>query len=642
MRFFVVLCTSVVAFFNFSQTPGGIGNANLTAWFKPDNLGLGDLSSWTTTPSSVYSIGISDNTAPYPVVTNIPLNSTSNYNKTIDFTGNSSLNSKVLQNSTNLDLLDNGTSSNQGTMFCSYFLPSSNMNGHMMLYNEVGIDGIQLRNLGNIGRLAIGKFNSIDGCRNWTENFRPSTVSYKGNRTGTMKLLHLDTEVNSQTSSASSGAFGLYIGCKPGANNSYYNGFINEIIFYDRDLSVNEMKRVNSYLAIKSGATLDNSNGGSNGDYLSSNSTLLWDASNQPVYHNDVIGIGRDDNQGLIQKQSHSFDDSLRLYIDDLASTNEGNLGVFTTNSAFILVGNNQGEVWGNPASYNELPNLSGCPLFSRVEREWKVQNTNFNDVFSIDIALDFSANLNNVNPNDIRLIVDSDGDFSSTNWFTYTNCYYNGDAAGTSITFSSGRLIISNLSSLHFPVNSTAFFTIGSATVNTPLPVEFLNLETQCLDDDIVFNWTVGSESNNSHYLLQAIQEDGNIVELARLDSYGNTSSLASYSFQYKNISRYKLFQVSSEDYNGFKRILDKTYIDCHDLDPITIIPNPVVDDWSFKSDCKGVFYLKDYTGAVIDRDSFFKGNNLIDGSDLSKGVYFIDFYFFNGRTTRSRLVKL
>ncbi|MGB0933849.1 MAG: T9SS type A sorting domain-containing protein [Lishizhenia sp.] len=621
-----------------SQTPGAVGNTNLTAWFNTDNLSLGNLSTWSTAYPSSPAISISDNSSPYPVVTNNP----SNYNNTISFAGNTATTLKGFQSSGSLNLLDNRISSSEGTMFCSYLLPSSNSNGHMVLYNEAVGDGIQMRNFGSSGRLAIGKYNSSNACRNWTESFKPSIIAYRGNRTGTMKLLNLDAEVSNSSSSASSGAYGLTIGYNPSSSSSSYIGYINEIIFFDRDLSDNEMTRVNSYLAIKFGATLDNSNGGTNGDYLSSNSTTLWDASDQPDYHNDVIGIGRDDNQGLNQKQSHSFDDSLRLYIDNLETSNNDNSGVFSASNTFILIGRNTGEVWGNTDSYNELPNVSGCPIFSRVEREWKVQNTNFTDVFSIDIALDASANLNNINPNDIRFIVDSDGDFSTTNGSTFTNCFYNGDAAGTSITYSSGRLIISNLSTSHFPVNSTAYFTIGSTTANTPLPVEFLNLETNCFDNDIVFNWTVGSESNNAQFLLQAIQEDGDVIELSRIDSYGNSSSLANYSVQYKNTSHYKLFQVSSVDYNGFERVLDKVYIDCENLDPILIVPNPVVDNWSFKSEFNGVFYIKDYTGAVVEKKRFFKGNNLIDGSYLSKGVYFIDFYFSNGSTTRSKLVKL
>ena len=174
-----------------AQNPGNVGTVNLSAWFKPDLLPLGNVGRWTTTyPTGVSGVTVTDNLTPFPQATNTPLNGISNYNTTIEFTSNTITNLKALQNTSSLNLLDNSTSSSQGSFFGVYYLPSTTSNDHMMLYNEVGNDGIQFRNLGANGRFAIGKGLGTSGnaSKDWAENFLPTIVSYKGNRSSSTTM----------------------------------------------------------------------------------------------------------------------------------------------------------------------------------------------------------------------------------------------------------------------------------------------------------------------------------------------------------------------------------------------------------------------------------------------------------------------
>lgn len=50
----VYLLAFVLVYSNLlAQNPGNVGLANLTAWFKPDALSLGNVTSWTTS----YPVG---------------------------------------------------------------------------------------------------------------------------------------------------------------------------------------------------------------------------------------------------------------------------------------------------------------------------------------------------------------------------------------------------------------------------------------------------------------------------------------------------------------------------------------------------------------------------------------------------------
>ena len=446
----------------WGQNPGNVGTTNLTAWFLPDALPLGVVQSWSTTyPIGASQITVTDASLPYPIATNIPAGNVSNYNTTVEFNANSTGALKGLSNSGSLDLLENSNSNSQGTFFCAYYKPSSGPNHHMLLWNN-GTHAIQLRNLGNSGRMAIGKLpsNSPNATRNWAEDFVPTIISYKGNRSSSNSMNAYERGANFTTSSASqsSGLNGLYMGYYPNNNNSPYNGYIHEYIFYDRDLTDDEMRRVHSYLGIKYGATLDLIGGGQNGDYTSSSDALIWDASNNASYHNNVVGLARDDAQGLLQKQSHAFNDNYRVYLGLLAPANIANIGLFSADQSFVMFGQNNGSGCANLASNNEAP----VGVQSKLSREWKVTKTNFSDQFSMDIRIDtcnVAGSLNGVIlPTNFRLLVDNDGNFSDAAVHDMTS--------GLTFTMNGTYLTVSGISATHIPNNSTKYLSIGYNTI--------------------------------------------------------------------------------------------------------------------------------------------------------------------------------
>lgn len=497
MRISLLIFFLLFGTIQFAQNPGNVGTANLTAWFKPDNLTLGIVTNWTTTiPNGAGSISVSDNTAPYPIASNTPPGNTSNYNTTIEFTSNSNTAIKALQNTTSLNLLDNRNSTSQGTFFGVYYFPTFvRNNNHMMLYNELSGDAIQFRNLGTVGRFATGRGIGIstNASRDWTESHLPTIISYNGNRSGASTLT---TKENSATftgggASQSSGQIGLHFGLMPGNANSPYNGYLNEFIFYNRDLTNLEMNKIHSYLAIKYGITLDNVGGGNQGDYISTNGTILWDASISPNYHNDVIGVGREDNQGLLQKQSHSFDDITRIYLNNLAATNAANTGVFQSDSSYVLMGHDGGLTCNTLATRNELP--SSPYLNSRIEREWKVTKTNFTQNFSCDITINPCAIGVDFDTTCLALLVDDDGNFNNAS-------VYN-SSSGLTFSINGTTISVSGISALHIPNNSTRYLTLASVTFSKNLRQDTLKCEEDSIQLDAgnlgsSYLWNTGQTS--------------------------------------------------------------------------------------------------------------------------------------------------
>ena len=182
-----------------------------------------------------------------------------------------------------------------------------------------------------------------------------------------------------------------------------WNGLIGEIILYDRNLAAWEKDKVESYLAIKYGNTLTHNYYA--GDWNGTTGTTLWTLGGG--YDNDITGIGRDDCQGLNQKQSKSVNNGLQPVIgnaDLLAATNTDHTGNFTTDQSFLLWGANNGAAtFGAPYAFSGMSH--------RLTRIWKTQENG--TVGSVKVALpksDFPGNATQ-----IHLLVSNDATFDNS-----------------------------------------------------------------------------------------------------------------------------------------------------------------------------------------------------------------------------------
>ena len=72
-----------------AQDPDAIGNSNLKAWYKADDLVTGNVTTWSTTyPAGIAALSNSDASAPYAQATHVPPGSIMNYNAVVNFSGN--------------------------------------------------------------------------------------------------------------------------------------------------------------------------------------------------------------------------------------------------------------------------------------------------------------------------------------------------------------------------------------------------------------------------------------------------------------------------------------------------------------------------------------------------------------------------
>ncbi|MFM9950740.1 MAG: T9SS type A sorting domain-containing protein [Saprospiraceae bacterium] len=190
--------------------------------------------------------------------------------------------------------------------------------------------------------------------------------------------------------------------------NRIFSGEISEVIVYRTNLSPTNAQRVESYLAVKYGITLDQS---SPVDYLASNGIPFWSAASAGIYNNDIAGIGRDDQSVLAQKQSRSIntDEIVTIGLGAIAASNVDNGGGFASNLQFLTWANND----GSKAYADRLTDVPG-QVTDRMERTWQAQEYGGN-VGNTEILFDLTGlGFTGVTAGDYYLLVDNDGDFSN------------------------------------------------------------------------------------------------------------------------------------------------------------------------------------------------------------------------------------
>lgn len=557
-----------------AQSPGGVGTANLTAWWNPDVLPLGNVTSWTTIyPSGASAITLTDALAPYPIATNTPTGNTSNYNTTIDFAGNGignlpAASARALEFLGTLNLLDNRTSTSQGTFVSSYYINDVGTGGqHIVDYRETVGDAIQFRWLsGNVTRMAIGTSGQdTNATRDIPDNGNPMVVTCYGNRSTASSLnvrsRSLDITTKSKSQAGTGGSAGLVVGARRNNSGAYlgsHRSFINELIFFNIDLSLLDLLKVESYLAIKYGTTLDPASTTAGG-YLTTNTNIASWTPN-PVYHNDVIGIGRDDATTLNQKQSHSFDDLQRIYLGSLSANNAANAATFGTDISYAVMGHNNAALNETALATAEMP--SAMNLVNRIEREWCIQNTNLSQTFSVDFTLNNFTNFSST-PSDIVLLVDADGNFADATVHQ----------AGLTFSVNGNTVTVSGISNAQIPLNTTQYITLATKTI--PVPVTLLTFEAKANQQNAQLDWATALEENFSHFDIEHSIDAIHWESIGLVNSTGNESNYTFHHIQAPiGLNYYRLKMVDIDKKITFSENKQANILSNSE---VKIYPNPV-----------------------------------------------------------------
>ena len=182
-------------------------------------------------------------------------------------------------------------------------------------------------------------------------------------------------------------------------------GDMGEVIVYTGNPEGTDALQIRSYLAIKYGITMDQT---TPANYLASDATVLWDATANATYSNNIAGIGQDDLSVLNQKQSKSVnaDAIVTIGLGSIETTNAANTNTFAVNKDFLI--------WGNNAASTSVINVGIPSAFGeKIARNWLVNEKGAVGTTLIQIP-DGVVTGQFTNTNELMLFVADDDEFTT------------------------------------------------------------------------------------------------------------------------------------------------------------------------------------------------------------------------------------
>ncbi|MHA7099768.1 hypothetical protein [Roseivirga pacifica] len=300
-----------------------------------------------------------------------------------------------------------------------------------------------------------------------------------------------------------------------------FQGHVAEVIVFSDDLTSTERARVESYLAIKYGISRLSTT-----DYLAADGGAIFSYTTNTGYTSDIAGIGRDDNSCLVQKKSKSENN------DALVTMSVNN---FSADDSFLIWANDNAAIESSENTEFDASQVKG-----RLNREWKVQETG--TIGNVTLTYDLSAisgpsGIGTNNLNQVRLMVDADGDFS---------------AGATLISPSSINAVNKTVS---FTVNFSTgqYFTLGSEE-KYALPIELLAFDAQkTARNHVKLDWATLSESDNAQFVIERSANGREFEGIGSLTGAGNSEAIKYYTFtDFEPETGYSFYRLKQIDFNG------------------------------------------------------------------------------------------
>jgi hypothetical protein len=183
---------------------------------------------------------------------------------------------------------------------------------------------------------------------------------------------------------------------------------ISEFILYEKILSEVEITKVETYLALKYGITLEK-------NYLNALGGTVWNWKNDTLFSNNIAGIGRDDQSALYQKQGTSCNTpgQLVIGINKIAESNYKNTGQINDRDYLIWGDNAKNFIWEQNAE------AAACEIML-AEKKWLIKPSGSSaNKISTELKIDTKTLLPGYFPKEsFYLIIDrsGSGDFVSGN----------------------------------------------------------------------------------------------------------------------------------------------------------------------------------------------------------------------------------
>lgn len=612
-----------------AQNPGHIGTSNLMFWLRGD-LGISTGATFTWTDQSGNGRSASQSTAAaQPTVTSATADYM-NYNPGI----------KLVQNNW---LIMNGGLNTAGTTANEIFLVYKKLTGSsdgMVLGTDVpnnrsyfyGSGVVQFGNSNKPTTIAPGYITN--GANIFAGKFFSLTDLAQAANGASFFTLSQGASPNPPAAFTTPVAIGVQPSNSGGYNAFGYAGNVMELVGYNAeiDLTGTQRQQVESYLALKYGVTLDSV--GTGGYYYNSAGSPVYQGGGGTGFFTNIIGIARDDNTALYQRQSHLASDSVRLYMGSTpltAATNGANTATFSTDKSYIVMGDNSGNFCGAGTSVSAKP----LTVDQRLDREWKVVYNHTSDVFNMDITLascaPFSSGAGNTSY--LELLYSTTGSNLTTGSVMFNN------TNGMTISLSAGGVVtIAGLNSAlaamapATPGGTTAYFTLASNQYFV-LPLGLTDFTAAATGKAVQLNWTASDETAGGYFRVMRSKDGSTWDSIGQVGSLPVGTGALGYSFSddapFDGTNYYRLELIDAGGNDSWSPVREVVFRQTG-VPSVKLFPNPAHDQVFVSSpglvlDATGI-QLYSVSGDILPIHVLGgMGLATVDLAGVATGVYFL-----------------
>lgn len=154
----------------------------------------------------------------------------------------------------------------------------------------------------------------------------------------------------------------LFLGGRPASFDKRFKGDLAEFILFNRPLSEQEYGIVQTYLALKYGIGVLQTN------YINPKGEVIWSAEENKDFSTGIFGLGRYDSYGFHQKQARDSYGVLSMCVNGFFETNSQNSGSLMRDSYIIASNNGQEPDFDISVSDGQF----GSKLLNACK--WKIQ----------------------------------------------------------------------------------------------------------------------------------------------------------------------------------------------------------------------------------------------------------------------------